>query len=164
MWRSDPGALLGLPGAPAPEALAQGALEVLETMFFEIPIGEIETGAPPEAGPASSIAFVGSRRGELAVRLDPPAARRLAASFLGREDDATVTQQEVTLVVLELANMLCGSALSRLDPRGAFQIAAPALAPGAPAQEHAAPPDEPWLVAPLESGRLAVRLTLLESL
>lgn len=154
MWDSDGLHEHGFGPAPVEEALAEGTVEVLETMFFEIPQEEVECGEPPRKGPGSVADFTGSRNGTLLVRLDGPAAVRLAASFLGREDDSTVTQEETGLVLMELANMVCGNALSRIEPRGAFQIAAPR-----PICEDDEAEAEGWLVAPLESGRLAVRLS-----
>lgn len=127
--------------------------EVLETMFFECPIGELFEGRPQCAGLGAAVEFKGASAGRLEVDADPAAAQRLAGSFLGREDDSTVTGAEVRLVLLELANMLCGTALSRLQPPGGFQLAAPRLIL---AEAEVGP--EGWLVAPLESGRLAVRL------
>ena len=84
------------------------------------------------------------------VRLEEGAARRLAANFLGREDEWTVTEPEIELGALELANILCGNALSRLDPGGRFRIEAPRL-------ERRSEEGGPWLAAPLESGRVALR-------
>lgn len=152
MWDSEalPAVAPELP--PGLRDAAGGMLEVLETMFFELPIAPLREDSPPADVPGAAVEFTGTRRGRLDVRLDAAAARRLAASFLGREDERTVTGPEIELVTLELANMLCGAALSRIEPQGRFRIEAPRLESSMP--EGAGP----WLVAPLESGRVAVRL------
>lgn len=152
MWDSDPGPAVaeGLSGSA--HEMAAAAVEVLETMFFELPVDLVREAEPPGAGLASQVEFSGTRNGRLEVDVEPGAARRLSASFLGREDEQTVTEPEVNLVLLELANMLCGNALSRIEPLGGFQIGAPRPVPmteGGPG----------WLVVPVESGRLGVRLS-----
>lgn len=154
MWDSETGQLLA---AGLPEASAQaagGALEVLETMFFELPLGPVREGEPPAGGAAAYVEFEGTLRGRIEVCLDVPAAGRLTASFLGREDERTVTAPESELVLLELANMLCGVALSRIHPQGRFRLGAPRLGRREASGEPGA-----WLIAPLESGRVAFRLT-----
>jgi CheY-specific phosphatase CheX len=152
MWDSEAGPAVaeGLSGAA--HEMAAAAVEVLETMFFEFPVGLVRQAEPPRAGLASLVEFSGTRDGRLEVDAEAGVARRLAASFLGREDERTVTEPEVNLVLLELANMLCGNALSRLEPRGGFQIAAPRSVPETEAGAG-------WLVVPMESGRLGVRLS-----
>lgn len=152
MWDSEAPPAVAPVLPPGLREAAGGMLEVLETMFFELPLAPLREDSPPADVPGAAVEFSGTRGGRLAVRLDTAAARRLAASFLGREDERTVTGPEIELVVLELANMLCGVTLSRIEPQGRFQIAAPRLESCAPEEAG------PWLVAPLESGRVAVRL------
>ncbi len=153
MWDSDTGIEVAGSLRGLDRQLAGSAVEVLETMFFEFPIAGLEEGPPPCAGLGALVEFAGSSAGCLEVDVDEPVASRLAASFLGREDESTVTGPEIRLVLLELANMLCGNALSHLEPGGQFQLAAPRLFL---AEAEKA---DGWLVAPLESGRLALRLT-----
>lgn len=154
MWDSETGQLMA-PGLPeASGQAAGGALDVLETMFFELPLGPVREGEPPAGGAEAHVEFEGTFRGQIEVRLDVPAAGRLTASFLGREDERTVTAPESELVLLELANMLCGAALSRIHPQGHFRLGAPRL--GRP---EASPEQGAWLIAPLECGRVGFRLT-----
>lgn len=140
---------------PAMTAKAEceaAVIEVLETMFFELPVDGpgISTG-PPDHDVAVTAAFSGDLEGELSLACGHWAMRRLAASFLGREDDSTVTGDEIHQVACELANMVCGNALSRIEPHGRFRIATPELrAPDACAQ--------PWITFPLDSGVISVRL------
>ena len=54
-------------------------------------------------------------------------ARRLhaiAADFLG-EDAESLTPQQSTDVTLELANMICGAVLSRIESSATFRLGAP---------------------------------------
>jgi len=109
------------------EALTAAAGDVLETMFFSPVIGE----ATPETShsePAimASLRFSGGRSGSFAVRVSAGAADTIAANFLGEETDAPEPGQ-VRDVVCELANMICGSVLSRLDREAHFDLQHPEL-------------------------------------
>lgn len=136
----------------AESACLAAAIEVLETMFFEIPLDEPEPGGhAARASVMAKAVFNGGLRGSLSVACEPWAARRLAASFLGREDETTIEESEVRLIACELANMICGNALSRLEPHALFQIETP------PATEEDAEA-KGWLAFALETGSMAVRL------
>jgi CheY-specific phosphatase CheX len=110
------------------DELVSGAVEsVLETMFFSIPLGPAE----PETGAAvleARLAFHGRPSGILGVRLSAASARILAAGFLG-EDEETLTDAQPGEVVCELANMLCGSLVSRLESEESFDLSSPELVP-----------------------------------
>ena len=54
--------------------------------------------------------------------------RRIAASFLGAEE-AEVTEAQIGEVVSELANMLCGSVLSRVEKETRFELSHPEVGP-----------------------------------
>ncbi len=135
------------------QALEEAVLEVLETMCFEFPIDEPSAGGFSGEGAVQAVArFEGSARGALRVALAGEAPRRLAAAFLGLEE-AGVGEQEVLQMASELANMLCGATLSRLEPHGRLRIAPPEADWGG----------EPcgggcWLRFPLEQGEVAVTL------
>jgi hypothetical protein len=58
-------------------------------------------------------------------------ARVVGAGFLGREE-AEVSDAQAGEVVCELANMICGSVLSRLESEATFQITHPELTPSEP--------------------------------
>jgi len=131
-------------------------LEVLETMFFELPEDEASLlDSPPEEPVAATAVFGGDMQGSLCVAAGPWAARRLAASFLGREDESTITEAEVRLVACEMANMVCGNALSRIEPHGSFRIATPEI--GLPGEAGRG-----WLTFPLEAGAVAMCLNIAE--
>jgi len=105
--------------------------EVLETMFFTSVLEghglPVEFPVDGEPGIGSWLAFVGEPSGIFQVRTTASAARALAAGFLG-EMDGNVTSERAGEVVCELANMLCGSVLSRMDETGVFELSHPELA------------------------------------
>lgn len=134
-------------------ALEEAALEVLETMCFEFPVAEPCVGGPPEGVAVGAVArFSGTLEGELRVALTGPAPRRLAASFLGMEEDEVRDGHELSMAA-ELANMLCGAAMSRLEPHGRLRIAAPEPGRGACGCAGGE-----WLHLRLEQGGMAVKL------
>jgi CheY-specific phosphatase CheX len=127
-------------------------VEVLETMFFELPAeGSTLAGAPPDTAIAVTAAFSGDLNGSLSLASGFWTLRRLAANFLGREDESTVTEAEIRQVACELANMVCGNALSRIAPHGRFRIATPELCMPGPGPRQ-------WITFPLESGNISVNL------
>ncbi len=109
------------------QVLADSVAEVLEAMFFTSPVGEAEPDAL-RAGPCLSAAltFRGSPPGRFGVRLPPATGRRIAASFLGQEEE-TLEDVQAFEVVCELANMLCGSVLSRLEKDARFDLSPPQI-------------------------------------
>jgi hypothetical protein len=98
---------------------------VLETMFFSATDGP---GEPDCGGDVleASLAFAGRPSGTLDVRLSAASACLLAAAFLG-EDEASLTPTQPGEVLCELANMLCGALLSRLDGDEVFHLGSPRL-------------------------------------
>ena len=62
------------------------------------------------------------------MRLSDASARMLAAGFLG-EDEGMLTDSQPGEVVCELANMLCGSLVSKLESEESFDLAPPELVP-----------------------------------
>ena len=108
------------------DELVSGTVDtVLETMFFSTPLGPAE----PETGAAvreARVAFHGRPSGALGVRLSAASARILAAGFLGEEEES-LTESQPGEVVCELANMLCGSLVSKLESEESFDLAAPEL-------------------------------------
>ena len=110
-------------------ALSESTEEVLEKMFFTCPFEDDGSGDNDSAsGFAARVAFRGSPSGALAVNLSTTAARSLASNFFGLEPEE-LTDKQVTEVVGELANMLCGSLLSHPECEGRFELSSPELAP-----------------------------------
>jgi CheY-specific phosphatase CheX len=133
------------------ELLAASAQEVLETMFFAA--AEAVGEPPPIDGIAAGLEFHGEPGGSFRVGLTRPAARSLAAAFLGQEENE-ISEGEVGEVVCELANMICGSVLSRLEARTTFEILHPELL------DPAAFAAGEVRTLRLENGALAVTLAL----
>jgi hypothetical protein len=115
-----------------------GVLDVLETMFFTTAVPSAECRCD-DAHWAVAIGFRGAPSGVFVMRLNRADAQSLASAFLGREPGET-TSDEDALLACELANILCGSILSRAVARGTFDLGAPELLPAAPdtADAHAA--------------------------
>lgn len=102
-----------------------GVPEVLETMFFAT--------AVPSAGSRCAdgslgvaIEFRGTPSGVFTMRLDAADARALGAAFLGREP-GELDPDEDRMLACELANILCGSVLSRAAAGGTFELGAPEI-------------------------------------
>jgi CheY-specific phosphatase CheX len=104
--------------------------EVLEAMYFttllDSTLAEQPVGVSPD--PLASIAFqlrfAGDVSGRFGMCLDQATAFSLAANFLG-ESDNTISADEVAEVVGELANMLCGSVMSRVEGEHKFALSHP---------------------------------------
>ena len=113
------------------KALADSIVETLDAMFFTSCIGDPDPeGAPP--GMAAQVPFEGSRPGRLTVRMTARAARSIAANFLGEDEDA-VSDRQIGDVLCELANMICGFVLSRVEGAAELRLGAPRIVePGVP--------------------------------
>ena len=110
--------------------LADSAVEVMESMFFSslaegqgAPCGNLH-------GPCVSarLSFHGNPPGRFGVRVSAETGRKIAANFLGAGED-DLTESQIGEVVCELANMLCGSVLSRLERESRFELSGPQLDP-----------------------------------
>lgn len=124
----------------------KAVLEILETMFFEIPLDE--DVASPLHEPDALIAcarFDGSLTGWLCVAISQSCAGPLAASFLGIEEE-DAGEEERRSMLIELTNIVCGATLSRLEPSGRLHIHQPVLVES---PHHC---DSPWLRFPLSCG------------
>lgn len=134
------------------QALRQSVDDVLDKMFFVCPLGEAEV-APEDAAPAIAVrlAFEGELSGELTLRLAPQAAHSIAADFLG-EDEESLTEQQTGEVAREMANMICGSMLSRVESSTAFHLAGPRIL--TPEEDAAVPGGAVTLAVDLPNGRL----------
>jgi CheY-specific phosphatase CheX len=106
-------------------ALDDAMKEVLERMFF------LEGASAPEPAPRDAeatvearLTFDGEPPGSLRLRVTAKAARAISADFLGM-DECEVADHQVRDVVCELANMICGSVLSRVESAVTFRLSAP---------------------------------------
>jgi CheY-specific phosphatase CheX len=112
------------------QALTECTEEVLEQMFFVQPVEEPIPGDSPQAGDAThlsvDVGFSGEPSGRLLLRISKPAARSIAADFLA-EEEAVLSEQQVGEVICELANIICGSVLTRVESRTSFRLGSPRL-------------------------------------
>ncbi len=111
------------------QALSGASRDVLETMFFTEVLGEKAGMESPggEPGLEARLKFEGQRSGEFRLKIAPGAARSVAGNFLGAEDEAGMPDSQISDTICELANMVCGSALSRLAADLAFELSHPEL-------------------------------------
>ena len=142
------------------QALRDSVNEVLEKMFFVQTLGE--ASCSESAGPAASdeivvrLAFQGKPPGSLTLRLTAAAGRPIAAAFLGT-DEEEVSDVQIAEVVCELANMICGSVLSRVESATTFHLLAPQLVP--PSEGPAGGPCTTRYAVELSNGKLTVNVT-----
>jgi hypothetical protein len=147
-------------GNKANEACLAAVPDVLETMFFELLAAAPDVGTLPPPGvlDSSRVDFEGSARGYLVVAAPSSISTSLAGAFLALEDQGA-PEPNVEFVLGELANMLCGSALGRLQPDGTIRLSTPVthLDRTLAGQSE---PDFPWIRFLLDSGPLYVGLAL----
>lgn len=107
--------------------LAAATEQVLETMFFTT-IDAVLERMPENAGELISAAlpFHGEISGVFRLDLSLMSARRIAAGFLAEEAE-TLPAARVGEAICELANMICGSALSHMRGDGLFELLTPRL-------------------------------------
>jgi CheY-specific phosphatase CheX len=109
--------------------------EALEQMFFLVVLGRREAaGMPTAEAVAAELAFTGEACGVFRLALSRQTAAEATANFLG-EDPDNITGEQINAVVCEMANIICGSALSRWRDEGLFSLNSPAIVQA----------DEEWL-------------------
>ena len=110
-------------------ALSSAVADVLERMFFiEVQGGIAEPPLEIETVTAR-LTFDGDPPGDFQMRIARRAADAVAADFLG-EDAESLADQQRTDVTLELANMICGAVLSRLESSACFRLGKPQIVDG----------------------------------
>ena len=105
-------------------SLREAVDEVLETMFFVQGEGPVVPGRPAEELIAAQVEFEGTPPGTLCLRISRRAAHAMAADFLG-EDLGELPPARTLEVISELANMICGSVLSRVESQTTFRLSTP---------------------------------------
>ena len=112
--------------AEAQRGLSAALCAVVETMFFASIEERTAGGVGDEGGDrvGASVAFHGACEGSLAISLDRAAVEVLAAGFFGEAADGQVGDQ-CESVMGELANMVCGTMLSKLERKAIFCLEAP---------------------------------------
>jgi CheY-specific phosphatase CheX len=138
-------------------AFRESLLAVLEAMFFEsLKTEPFETGEVPEAALCTQVEFIGSQAGHMQVATEERTAVALAGNFLGLgegDEEAADRPALARFTVGELANICCGSFLSRLFPNGTFAIRPPEVLPAPPEAGGTA-----WLAMPMGGGTVYFRL------
>jgi CheY-specific phosphatase CheX len=138
-------------------ALRASVTEVLEKMFFVQALAESPDSQRARPASSASIAacltFQGEPPGSLTLCVTSAAARNIAADFLG-DDEETISDRQMAEVVCELANMICGSLLSRVESAAAFNLTSPRIV--RPAQS---PPGATVYAVDLSNGTLTVAVT-----
>lgn len=144
-------------GEECQRLLAESAQDVLETMFFACPAEEPPEEPQTADGPLVEIRFRGNPPGVFQQRLGQRAARELAAGFLGAMDPDEVAGADVENVLRELANVICGRALSRIESDSTFDLGPPEIC-----AEPSPPREGCWAhcLVPLDAGPLEVWLSL----
>ncbi len=108
-------------------ALRESVVEVLEKMFFIEAITELPAdNAAPAPAVIVALEFDGDPPGVFRMSLARAAATQIAADFLG-EDPESLAPPQVEEVAKELANMICGAVLSRIESSVTFRLSAPDL-------------------------------------
>jgi len=111
----------------ARQLLSESAQRALETMFFTTPDAmSTDTSRPGGELIGASLTFAGVPPGRFGAVVSAPVARSIAANFLGVEDDAAVSPEQVREVIGEFTNMICGAVLSELESDANFDLSAPA--------------------------------------
>jgi hypothetical protein len=151
---------MSLPHSSSPPApaelltlLPQVVAEVAEHAFFALaaPCEEREFAnlvaaneaarsalAGPSAWLRASVGFRGVVNGSLEVRMPVALARELGVALTGGSPVDGLTDHELGDVAGELANMLCGVLLTRVDRRQAFELRPPQVARVADVRDLAA--------------------------
>jgi CheY-specific phosphatase CheX len=117
------------------EQLAQSTRSVLETMCSLIP--SLDEGLSDELRQQLAcveIKFTGPIHGSLVMAAERGAAEMLAPAFLGM-DAEELTPEDVPAVLAEMANMICGATVSRMEPEGLFSLSAPERRAQLPAEQ-----------------------------
>jgi CheY-specific phosphatase CheX len=108
--------------------LRESLVDVLEKMFFISILDETPDTVTlaVQEDMAVRLSFEGKPSGSLSLQLNRFVARSIAADFLGAEPDQ-VSDSQVGEVMCELANMICGSVLSRVENAVTFRLGAPEI-------------------------------------
>jgi len=108
------------------DLLQESMQTALETMFFAAPdTVSMDPRRPAGALITARLAFRGTPDGWSWLVVSDALARTLAANFLGCEDDALLLASSVIDVMMELANIMCGAVLSRMESGVNFDIGPP---------------------------------------
>jgi len=125
-----------MPDTALNQVLSDAVAEVLETMFFVTSEGAPPAEALGEPEILAELRFEGEPSGSFSIRITRSVAQSVAADFLGAEVP-DVSEQQVLDVVREMANMICGSVLSRVESEATFRLSTPQVSEGEPESRRA---------------------------
>ncbi len=115
--------------APDPDfgaVVIRVAADVLATMFFEEAVPAPCDHAWIADAISAHIDFDGSHCGQFLLSVSPGTSRSIASGFLGLEPEE-MTDSQPSDVILELANILCGTLMSTLWPESSLSLGSPEL-------------------------------------
>lgn len=106
--------------------LPELAQQTLETMFFAMPDEvSLDPKRPPGDLIAASLAFQGLPHGRFGLLASNLLARTLAANFMASDETAELRPDQITGVIGEMANMICGAVLTQLESNASFDLESP---------------------------------------
>jgi len=110
-------------------ALTAAVNEAMEAMFFDAAEPEPDPCGAEEADAiVCRVHFHDAMEGEFRMAMPRETATALASSALAVEA-ADVAPAQAEQTVCELANIVCGAALSRLEPGSELRLGAPEIVP-----------------------------------
>ena len=118
-----------LAGPAVEQLLCRTAQDVLETMFFIGVEGFVAEAPADRPRLWFQVHFRGSPPGTLQLGLPARAAGAIATSFLGVASEDDLADHQAQNVLLELTNVICGNALSRLESDSSFDLGVPVAIP-----------------------------------
>lgn len=120
------------------DAVTAAVNQAMEAMFFDAaaPVPDCGHGEAPDCITVC-LWFHDAVDGEFMLTTPLATATALAANFMGLEPD-DVDRSQAEQIVCELANIVCGSALSRLEPSTELRLSPPLVTPRACRPENGA--------------------------
>lgn len=108
------------------EAMAAAVEQVLDTMFFMTVVSHSESAPETVLPVCACLEFRGEPSGSFGINLSESAARVIASNFLGEEPE-TISFAQISEVICELSNMICGAVLTRVHGANLFELTSPEL-------------------------------------
>ncbi len=104
--------------------LREAATKLSKSVFIPTEVIGDKCACPDEPLCGASLEFRGAYAGTFFAMLAPGVARSLAADCFGLPSDEITAERESQLTC-ELANVLCGAVLNRLDPNARVHLSPP---------------------------------------
>ena len=106
------------------DLVRQAASQLSESVCIPTEVIGDKCACQDEPLRGASLEFHGAYAGTFFAMLAPAVARSLAADCFGLPSDEITAEWEAQLAC-ELANVLCGAVLNRLDPNASIQLSTP---------------------------------------